>query len=155
MPNVLVNMKVVRDNGGIADEIPVILTQFGPLIPLVKYVLKIKQTLSASTITKLMQAASLLLDFMEANHDCCQDGEELLELFKERLETGTIGEGAYDPSGLFWFGRSPMVVNMMKNQLTKFFDWMTDQYGTKPINPWRKATRQASRLPWKTLWWPS
>ena len=40
MTHTVVYYKVVRDNTGIHEEIPVILTEFGPLQPLIRYILK-------------------------------------------------------------------------------------------------------------------
>jgi hypothetical protein len=68
MTHTVVYYKVVRDNTGIHEEIPVILTEFGPLQPLIQYILKHRHMLSESNTNKLVQAVGLLIDYMEANH---------------------------------------------------------------------------------------
>lgn len=148
MAHVTVRMKVVRDNTGIVSEIPVILTEAGPLMPLVTYILERKHVRSQSAITKLMQAVGLLLDYMEANHDRYDNPKELFAGFVQRLHTGTVGEDGADPSGLYWFGRSPPVVRAMASQISAFSDWMAEKQGTTPLNPWRQATRAEQMLAW-------
>ncbi len=148
MTHIMVRYKVVRDNTGIASDIPVILTEFGPLMPLVEYVIKHLHVVSESTLSKLMQAVGLLLEYIEANYDCYDDSQSLFEGFVQRLYTGTVGEDGQDPSGLYWNGRTPQVVRAIVGQITKFSDWMNQNQGTRPLNPWREATRSEERLAW-------
>ncbi len=148
MTHVVARYKVVRDNTGIVTEIPVILTEHGPLMPLVHYLLKHRHILSESTIGKLVQAVGLLVDFMEANH-YYEDPKALFQDFAQRLYTGTVGVDGIDPSDLYWNGRQPSVVRALVNQLSKFSDWMAEeQLGAKPLNPWRQATGAEERLAW-------
>ncbi|BAL23512.1 gamma-mobile-trio recombinase GmtY [Azoarcus sp. KH32C] len=148
MTHTVVYYKVVRDNTGIHEEIPVILTEFGPLQPLVHYILKHQHTLSKSNINKLVQAVGLLIDYMEANHQAFDDPNDLFNTFVQRLYSGTVGVDGSDPSGLYWDARTPLVVRMLVNQLSKFSDWMAQEYGTKQLNPWRQATRAEEQLAW-------
>lgn len=67
MTHTVAYYKVVRDNTGIHEEIPVILTEFGPLRPLIHYILKHRHMLSESNTNKLVQAVGLLIDYLEAN----------------------------------------------------------------------------------------
>lgn len=59
MTHTVVYYKVARDNTGIHEEIPVILTEFGPLHPLIHYILKHRHMLSGNT-SKLVRAVGLL-----------------------------------------------------------------------------------------------
>lgn len=148
MTHVVARYKVVRDNTGIVTEIPVILTEFGPLMPLVHYLLKHQHILSESTIDKLVQAVGLLVDFIEANHSCYTDPTDLFQGFVQRLYTGTVGLDGADPSDLYWNGRKPPVVRALVVQLSKLSNWMVDELGTEPLNPWRQASRAEERLAW-------
>lgn len=148
MAHVTVIAKVVSDNTGIVAEIPAILTDYGVLMPLVRYVMDIKHVRAASTVTKLVQSVGLLLDYMEANNDCYDNPKELFAGFVQRLYTGTVSDDGQDPSGLYWNGRTASVVRQMVAQLSAFSDWMAEKHGAKPFNPWRQATRPEEMLAW-------
>ena len=148
MTHTVIYYKVVRDNTGIHEEIPVILTEFGPLQPLIHYILKHRYMLSESSINKLVQAVGLLIDYMEANHPAFDNPNDLFNTFVQRLYSGTVGLDGNDPSGLYWDARSPAVVRVLVNHLSKFSDWMAQEHGTKQLNPWRQATRAEEQLAW-------
>ena len=89
MTHTVVYYKVARDNTGIHEEIPVILTEFGPLHPLIHYILKHRHMLSESNTTKLVQAVGLLIDYMEANHAAFADAINPFSLaLKQAVEAG-------------------------------------------------------------------
>ena len=148
MAHVTVIAKVVSDNTGIVAEIPVILTDYGVLMPLVEYVVEIKHLRSTATITKLVQAVGLLLDYMEANQDSYDNPKELFAGFVQRLYTGTVSEDGQDPSGLYWNGRTPSAVRQMVAQLSAVSDWIAKEQDHQPFNPWRQATRAEEMLAW-------
>ncbi len=148
MTHTVVYYKVGRDNTGIHEEIPVILTEFGPLHPLIHYILKHRHKLSESNTNKLVQAVGLLIDYMEANHPAFDNPKDLFNTFVQRLYSGTVGIDGNDPSGLYWDARSPAVVRVLVNHLSKFSDWMAQEHGTKQLNPWRQATRAEEQLAW-------
>jgi integrase len=150
MDHVVVRAKVVRDNTGIAAELPVIVTDHGALEPLVAYLVENVHAKSHSWAQKLVQAVGLLLDYMAANHDCFADPKDLFRTFVQRLYSGTIGEDGLDPSGLYWLPRTSATIRQLTSQLSEFSDWMTrDEDGTaKPLNPWREATRFEEMLNW-------
>lgn len=148
MTHTVVHYKVARDNTGIHEEIPVILTEFGPLHLLILYILQHRHMLSESNTNKLVQAVGLLIDYMEANHLAFENPDELFNTFVQRLYSGTVGDDGYDPSGLYWDARTPPVVRVLVNHLSKFSDWMAQEQGTRPLNPWRQATRAEEQLAW-------
>ncbi|MCX7205650.1 MAG: gamma-mobile-trio recombinase GmtY [Proteobacteria bacterium] len=148
MPRSVVYYKVARDYTGIHEEIPVILTEFGPLHPLIHYILKHRHMLSESNTNKLVQAVGLLIDYMEANHPAFDNPDDLFNIFVQRLYSGTIGIDGDDHSDLYWDSRSPAVVRVLVNHLSKFSDWMAQEQGTRPLNPWREATRAEEQLAW-------
>lgn len=97
---------------------------------------------------KLTQGIGLLLDYISANHDCFDDPKELFQTFIQRLYSGTVGENGSDHSGLYWLGMAPTNVRQIANMLSEFSNWMTEQQGTVPLNPWRTATRSEEMLAW-------
>ena len=64
MTHVVFTYRIRRDHTGVEDLMPVILTEFGPLVPLLRYMLK--SNIGRSSQAKLILAVGLLLDFMEA-----------------------------------------------------------------------------------------
>lgn len=148
MDHVVVRASVYRDATGVALEIPVLLTEDGPLEPLVTYLLDRAHVRSFSWMQKLVQAIGLLLDYMAVNQDYYSEPKELFKGFLQRLYSGTIGEDGKDPSGLYWLPKSDRVVNQLAGQLSVFSDWMASELGTKPLNPWREATTHEERLNW-------
>jgi len=147
-PYTTVRAKVHRDNTGVVTEIPVILTDSGPLQPLLEFLLNTAHVRSFSWMQKMTQAVGLLLDYMAANRECFNDPKSLFQSFVQRLYTGTIGEDGLDPSGLFWIPKSSAIVRQLTNQLSGFCDWMTERNGTAQLNPLREATRFEEMLNW-------
>jgi len=148
MTHTVVYYDVARDNTGISEQIPVILTEFGPLSPLIQYVLKHRHMLSESNLSKLVQSVGLLIDYMQANHEVFDDPKALFNTFVQRLYSGTVGVDGNDPSGLYWDARNPPVVRVLVNHLSRFSEWMAQEQGSKLLNPWRQATRAEEQLAW-------
>lgn len=148
MSHTVVRMPVVTDNTGVHKIFPVIVTDHGPLLPLVHYMHAHSNVSSPSSQNKLVQVVGLLLDFMEANHDCFDNPADLFVAFVDRLYTGTISPDGNDPSGLYWSAKSPTLVKQLVGILSRFSDWMEEHQGAKPLNPWREATQAEQRLAW-------
>lgn len=148
MMHATIHAKVVRDNTGVHAEIPVILTDNGPLMPLVDYLLKHLGVRSQTWMTKVVQGVSLLLDYMEFNQECFDNPAKLFETFAQHLYTGTVGADGVDPSTLYWQGRSPAVVRQLVTLVSDFSDWMAREVGAKPLNPCREATGYEEMLAW-------
>ena len=148
MTHTVVYYKVVRDNTGLHEEIPVILTESGPLQPLIQYVLEHRHLQSQSSTDKLVQAVGLLVDYMEANHAFFDTPADLLARFVQGLCSGTVGADGRDPGALYWFARKPPVVRVLVNHLSRFSDWLTQQEGAQALPPWRQATRAEEQLAW-------
>lgn len=129
-------------------EIPVIITETGPLQPLLDFLMEKAHVRSFSWMQKMTQAVGLLLDYMAANHECFDDPKALFQSFVQRLYSGTIGEDGLDPSGLFWLPKSAAIVRQLANQLSNLSDWMAQRQGTTKINPWREATCYEEMLNW-------
>lgn len=148
MGHTMIRGEVYCDNSGVAIEIPVLVTEYGPLMPLVEYFRERVEVRSQNWMIKLTQAVGLLIDYMEANQDCFNDTKDLFSTFVLRLSSGTVNKDGLDPSGLYWNGRNPELVRQLVSQLSDFSDWMAKKQGTEPLNPWRQATRSEERLAW-------
>lgn len=147
MPSVKARAKVIEDNTGIKSEIPVLLTEQGELSSVTDYILKLEaEGASASLINGVLQAISLLLDYMEVNQNLFNDPKILFETFAKRLYSGTIGEDGIDPSGLYWVPTSIKNVDRHIKRLTNFTDWLSRKQGTVQLNPLREATSHERRL---------
>lgn len=140
--------KFVSDNSGVTTEIPIILTEQGPLQPLALFLWENRRR-SKSWMVKLNQAVSLLLDYMSANRDIYASPEEMFSAFVERLYSGTAGMDGLDPSSLYWTGRTTSTVGQLLGPLNEFSDWMVSKNtSSRPLNPWRQATRSEEMLAW-------
>ena len=140
--------KVLRDNTGVAAEMPVIITVRGPLEPLVDYFLVRRHVRSWSWMEKVVQAVRLLLDYMEANQYIFNNPKDIFNTFVQRLYSGTIGDDGLDPSGLYWMPRHFETADRLIGSLSEFSDWMASRLKTKPLNPFHRASGYEERLNW-------
>lgn len=148
MPYVTIRGNVYQDQTGVASVIPVIMTEYGPLEPLVIYLLENAPTHSQSWMNKVVQGVGLLLDYMSANHNYFENPQDLFRTFSQRMYSGTIGLDGGDPSGLYWQGKDVSLVKQLVNYISNFSDWMAEKNNSKPLNPWREATRHEEMLNW-------
>lgn len=147
MPATRVIANIVQDNSGVATEIPIILTNDGPLESVTDYILSLHLNgTSLSTINKYIQSIILLLEFLEANEGIFDDPKELFSVFVRRLYSGTVGENGLDPSGLYWIPASVGTVSRHIGNLSNFTNWMSDKGSGSQLNTLRTATRHEERL---------
>ncbi len=141
--------KVVRDNTGIAVELPLLMTDGGPLLSLIDYLVHYTYARSASWQQKVVCAVGLLMDYIIANYNCFADPKELFNTFVQRLHSGTIGEDGTDPSGLYWLPRDEGLVRQYLTHISGFSDWLAARNNDmKPLNPWRRARTCEEMLNW-------
>lgn len=154
MKHVKILTKTFRDNTGKGIELYSILIEHNGetslLHPLHEYQLK-HHVMSRSWHNKLVQAVELMLDYMDANQNCFSSPKDFFESFAESIYSGTINEDGYDPSGLYWLPKRTKTASNLLSALNQFSDWMVDNYGSKPLNPWREATSYEERLNWMAL----
>ncbi|MEC5208741.1 hypothetical protein QF022_003697 [Vogesella perlucida] len=139
MDFVSVRAKVLSDATGAVSEIPVLLTQEGPLLSLVDYLLWRRHDRSISWMRKVVHDVALLLMYMKANADHFHDVESLFHSFIQRLYSGTVGSDGLDPSGLYWRPQDHRVIGNILTRLTDFSCWVAEQQGTTVLNPLRRA----------------
>lgn len=139
MDLVSIRAKVLSDSTGAVSEIPVLLTDEGPLQPLVDYLLWRQHDRSLAWMRKVVQDVTLLLTYMKLNADHYSDPESLFHGFVQRLHGGTVGTDGIDPSGLYWRPYNHRVIGNMVARLTDFSNWVADRQGAKALNPLRTA----------------
>lgn len=148
MDHTVIQAGVVRDEHGIDCSIPVILTDQGPLIPLIDYMLTTLNSRSHAWRSKLAQAVSLFIQYISANEECFATPHDAFATFVSRLANGTIDENGHDQSGLYWGTKDPAQANQLVQYLNDFSDWMARTYGTVQINSWRQATALEQLRAW-------
>lgn len=148
MDHVTVRARIFKDSHGLYAEIPVILTEYGVLKPLMDYMIKKGKNKSPSWKQKLAQAVGLLLDYMSANHQHFSRPEDLFEAFVARLYTGTADGEGHDPGQLYWMGMNTPLIRQLTNLLSEFSAWLGKEQKTQPLNPWREATKSEELLAW-------
>ncbi|WP_083686050.1 gamma-mobile-trio recombinase GmtY [Rhodoferax koreense] len=139
---------LITDNTGVTTNALVILTDNGPIIPLLRFV---EENLyrSASWLIKLHQAVSLLIDYISSNQNIFSSADKLFGGFVKRLYSGTVGADGKDPSELYWTGKNSTLVRQLVGPLSEFSDWMVKEgYSQSPINPWRPANHVEEILAW-------
>lgn len=146
MVSTTMKAQIYTDNTGVFAELPIIVTDEGPLEPLVDFYLDNYHVKSFSWMQKTNQAVGLLLDYMAANHKCFDEPKVMFRNFLQRLYSGTIGTDGLDPTGLYWPPRTSSSVSLIYKQLTTFSDWLVENIGAKPISPWREATSYETML---------
>lgn len=148
-----ITAKIVDDNSGVPTELPIILTDQGPIPSVIDFLLeKHLNGASISTLNKDIQSIILLIEYMEANQDVFDDPEVLFQAFARRLYSGTVGEDGIDPSGLFWVPSSQDSANRHISRISQFTDWMADKNHGVRLNRLRKATPHEERLAY-AAWW--
>ena len=70
----------------------------------------------------------------------------MFEVFASRLYTGTVDDQGYAPSGLYWLPLSQQSAGLYIGALTKFTDWLSNQYGVDTMNPMVEADAYTQRL---------
>ena len=143
----VVNGKVISDSTGASMAMPVLISPDGPVRPLIDYCLSMRRSLSWQE--KLLRAAKLFLEYLEANAIQGEEEWRLFCNFSNALRMGTIDpETRQDPSGLYWEGIDVRAANFMIAQLSDFFDWLgrEDNPRGARFNPHYEGTRYDQRI---------
>ncbi len=84
MDFVQIRAKVITDETGAIVEIPILLTDRGPLEPLTDYLLWRRYDRSVAWMRKVVQAVSPLLSYMKANTAYVDKQEQMFHTFAQR-----------------------------------------------------------------------
>ena len=144
----VVRAKIYRDNTGISIEIPVILTEVGPIESVMDYMVEYAHIKSPIWMQKLTQGICLLIDYIDANKHVFEDSELLFSSFVQKLYLGTIGEDGKDPSGLYWESRSNMNVRQLVSLITNYAEWATQGKHPSKILPLRELDKAEEIMVW-------
>ncbi len=126
--------KAFLDNTGTSIDMPVLLSEAGPLLPLIDYLSSRAHDRSPAWMRKVVQAVGLLLAYVEVNSGVFEDSSALFTAFVQRLHRGTIGPDG-DPTGLHWQPRRAASVNALLTAIRGFSDWLVDTRGGTPLVP--------------------
>lgn len=119
----VVSGKVISDNTGASISMPVLLSEHGPVRPLIDYCLSMRRSLSWQE--KLLRAARLFFEYLDVNTIEGEEEWRLFRNFSNDLRLGTIDpKTRQDPSGLYWKGFDTNEANFMIRLLSNFFDWI-------------------------------
>ena len=133
---VRVRAKVVTDSTGSFQEMPVLLTAAGPVLPLIKYLSWHYHARSLGWCDKVAMSTELLLEYTAANSQSFQCPEDLFSTFGQALYDGTIdAQTGIDPSGLYWRPRRTNDANVILGLLANMSDWLAKRGYAKPLNP--------------------
>lgn len=131
-----VRARVLTDQTGAWVEIPVLLTPYGVLEPLLQYCIDLSHVKSFTWMNKLIRAVKLFIQYASV-HPADHNRRTLFRGFAQRLYTGTFGKGT-DPSNLCWRPASHEVAGYSIQLLSEFFEHI----GTgESLNPRRDAGR--------------
>ncbi|MFW1843620.1 gamma-mobile-trio recombinase GmtY [Acinetobacter pittii] len=119
-------------------ELPVIFDENGkPFYKLVEYCL-IKFTMGKfrlSSLKHVVYAVELYLNFNLINKEKVKNSKEMFKLFFEALYKGTINNNGFDESELYWKPFESSTANIYLDALSKFGDWLHNEYGAQILNP--------------------
>ena len=140
--------RIFRDNTGISIDIPVILTEMGPIESVLDYMVEYAHIRSPIWMQKLVQAICLLIEYIEANKDVFEGPEPLFSAFVQKLYVGTIGDDGLDPSGLYWHPRSNQNVNQLVSLITGYSEWAAQGAQPSKLLPLRDLDKTEEILRW-------
>lgn len=127
--------KIIIDKSGNTIELPGLLLNDGPYIPLVRYLhLKYLEGYSYSWMNKVVQVTRLFFYFLGTTTPNGKEGTLIFTQFVSALHLGTIKDGK-DPSGLYWKPNSRINANLLINSLNGFLDYVSEFENIKHINP--------------------
>jgi hypothetical protein len=122
-----------------------------PFEPLAAYFRERNKSLSVEKLTA--RAVALLIDFIVARDaDFAEKSRrhELLNEFAHSLHQGSFS-GADDPTSLWWVARSSENTKDLLEAVCSFSDWLIENRGTQPLNPYRAASH-AERIQYWRRW---
>lgn len=121
----IVRGRILSDSTGASVEMPVLMSGDGPVRALIDYCLTMRRSISWQR--KFVRANKLFLEYLEQNAIQGEEEWRLFRNFSNALRLGTIDPKTQeDSSGLFWSGIEPREANFMINQLSVFFEWLSD-----------------------------
>lgn len=123
----VVRGKVFTDKSNVSYEIPVVLTEDGPLLLLVDYFIAMWDQRSPQWMKAVTRSICRLLQYL-STQGSLQNDRELFIRFRQRLLVGTISvDTASDPTQLWWSAMNPEETNRTIARITELLDWWADR----------------------------
>lgn len=120
----VVNGRVFSDNTGASKNLPVLISEAGPIRSVIDYCLSVDRSLSWHE--KLVRAAKLWGEYLSANEVPEEEEWRIFRNFSNAIQFGTIDpETRMDPSGLYWTGIDTRDAKLFIKLLSEFFTWLT------------------------------
>lgn len=134
--------------------IRVVMTESGPLVPLIEFFLIPKNTnRSIDWQAKACRAVGCLYDYLYAVRDAERPHRAITYLsdFVQALLSGTIGPQGDDPTGLYWPPSSWSRVSETMSFVNMFSDYCAKHFDTATLNPKTAATFQERLAAYRKL----
>lgn len=125
--------------------IRVVMTENGPLMPLLNFFLIPKNSIkSLDWQAKACRAVGCLYDYLYAVRDADKPDPPITYLsdFVQALLSGTVGPNGDDPTGLYWPPSSWSRVSETLSFVNVFSDYCARQFDTATLNPKNAGTFQ-------------
>lgn len=128
--------RVLTDQLGVSIDIPVIVTDSGPLMVLAEYFTFHALDRSLAWMYKVCRSVKLFLDYWDY-FPSSEPGHMVFQNFALRLITGTFDKTTgLDAIGLCWHPRRRSDVSQIICHLSNFFDWIEEEKHIKlGVNP--------------------
>lgn len=132
MPFSIVTARVKLDETGATKECPLLVCQFGPVVPVVDYCLSAARSLSWQE--KVTRAAKKFCEYLEAHAEAGEEEWRIFRNFSIALHLGSIDlTTGFDHSGLYWESMNTRDAARTIKHLSDMFDWLSREYATKSI----------------------
>ncbi len=133
----IVKGKVFSDNSGMWVEMPVLISERGPVRSIIDYFLTVRRSLAWQE--KLVYAAKLFVEYSSENLDLGDENWRIFRNFRNALISGTINPDSFiDPTNLYWLPASIRDCNYYITLLSDFFDWVSRD-SNSPANSFNPA----------------
>lgn len=120
--------RVFTDHFGISVDIPLIVTNSGPMLALAEYFIFHALDRSLAWMYKVCRSVTLFLDYLEFFPYSRTSGHKVFQNFALRLVTGTFDKATgLDPIGLCWHPRRRNDVSQIVCHLSDFFNWIEEE----------------------------
>jgi Phage integrase family len=111
-----------------------------PFVPLLQFFIDRGVESCFSWQKSCAGSVRLLLDHLEsAEQSVASTASTALQQFVDDLVAGTVDADGNDGRGLCWPGCSRNTAAIHLSRVSEFADWLSERYGSRPLNPWRNA----------------
>lgn len=144
-----INARIITDNTGMYQELPVIISMSGMLTQHLRFLLRNRYK-SPSWKNRAVFSVRLFIDYTIANKSAFKSNLELFDSFASSLIEGTVDQYGNDPSLLRWKSRSIADARFILNLINQFTDYLADNDETNSSfsNRFTDTKIYESKLKW-------